>query len=255
MFATPAYVANNATNYTTSMFQLAGHCAKMGLDCDLLMHAESLVTSARNKLVATFLANDYTHLFFIDADVGFGPAAAFRLLLADLDVAAGVYPLKEIIWPEDGVPVGTTQKIFEDKYYRYPVNLGRSVVGVDVDQDGFFPLKNATTGFMCIKRGVFTKMIEAYPDLFYVPAIPRDSNEKVLVGDGLYWSFFDDITDPKTHERLSEDYAFCKRWVAIGGVVKADVYSKLTHLGQYLWQGDLAASITARAKAVEFGKS
>jgi hypothetical protein len=53
-----------------------------------LRRGDSLVTRCRNDCVAVFLANpQFTHLFFVDADIGFTPEAAFRLLLADRDVA------------------------------------------------------------------------------------------------------------------------------------------------------------------------
>ena len=91
-----------------------------------MRRGDSLVTRCRNDCVAIFLANSrFTHLFFIDADIGFTPEAAFRLLLADRDVAAGVYPLKRETWPPGGVPQGTTRARFEALYQRYTVNAGR----------------------------------------------------------------------------------------------------------------------------------
>ena len=66
------------------------------------------MTRCRNDCVAYFLANPrFTHLFFIDADIGFTPEAASRLLRGDRDIAAGVYPLKRDDWPAAGVPEGT----------------------------------------------------------------------------------------------------------------------------------------------------
>jgi hypothetical protein len=77
--------------------------------------------------VAYFLSNPlFTHLFFIDADIGFSPEAAFRLLLCDRDVAGGVYPLKREDWPAAGVSQGTTRKVFEALYARYTVNTGKA---------------------------------------------------------------------------------------------------------------------------------
>ena len=65
-----------------------------------LSQGESLVTRARNNAVADFLANkEWTHLFWIDSDIGFDIDSAFRLLLSDYEVAAGVYPLKKENWP------------------------------------------------------------------------------------------------------------------------------------------------------------
>jgi hypothetical protein len=41
----------------------------------------------------------FTHLFWIDGDIGFTPETAFPLLQADKDVIAGAYPVKQIHWP------------------------------------------------------------------------------------------------------------------------------------------------------------
>ena len=45
-----------------------------------------------------------------------------RLLLADRDVAAGVYPMKSMHWPKEGLPEGTTREQFEVRYGEYPFN-------------------------------------------------------------------------------------------------------------------------------------
>jgi hypothetical protein len=92
---------------------------------------------------------------------------------------------------------------------------------------------HATTGFMCIKREVFERMMKGYPDLWYIPEDP-DSGQMV----GTHWAFFDEVITPE-HRLLSEDYGFCHRWRAIGGQVHIDVISKLSHTGNYTWQGDL----------------
>jgi hypothetical protein len=78
------------------------------------------VKRARNDCVAYFLTNtQFTHLFWIDADIGYSPEAAYRFLRADRDVVAGVYPLKREDWPAEGVPQGTTRARFEELYARY----------------------------------------------------------------------------------------------------------------------------------------
>jgi len=81
-------------------------------------------------------------------------------------------------------------------------------------------------------------MIIAYPNLKYkaLHAFPRPSQPS----DHLY-ALFDCMIDPDTGVYLSEDYAFCRRWRAIGGEIWLDLNSKLNHSGSYTYRGNAAA--------------
>ena len=122
MFATPCYISGVSMNYVASIFSLTLDSAHVGLPCILHLHSESLITRGRNKIVIKFLSDDFTHLFWIDSDIAFSSQSVFRLLLADRDVAAGVYPMKSFNWPAEGVPAGMTRKQFETAYTDYPFN-------------------------------------------------------------------------------------------------------------------------------------
>lgn len=245
LWATPCYVSAVSMNYVTSMFQLTHECMRLGLRSALHMRAESLVTRGRNEIVKFFLTHEeYTHLFWIDADIAFEPSAAIRLLLSDYDVAAGVYPIKRFNWPQQGVPAGTTQEAFETLYTDYPFNaVGHGAEPLDkfITPDGFVEVSEAPTGFMVIKRQVFPRLMQHYPELNYVPDGPSGNPEQPY-----YWLFFDCMVDPDTRRYLSEDYAFCRRWRDIGGKVFADMHSNLGHLGQHMFRGDLAQSLRLR---------
>lgn len=247
MFATPCYISAVTMNYTTSIFTLSSQATNLGMNCILHMRSESLITRARNKIVRNFLAAEtFTHLFFIDSDIEFRPEAAFRLLLADRDVAAGVYPMKKVLWPEQGLPQGMTRQAYETNYTAYPFNpvgLGKKKVRDFVDQDGFIEVAEAPTGFMCIKRDVFLKLMAAYPHLQYTPdGPPGHPLEK------LHWRFFDCIVDHETNRYLSEDFAFCRLWRDIGGKIHVDSTSELGHLGQHMFHGNLKASLEAQGR-------
>ena len=61
------------------------------------MSGESLITRARNGLLAEFLANpQYPHLFCIDADIGFEAEAFYRQVESQHDVCGGVYPKEAV---------------------------------------------------------------------------------------------------------------------------------------------------------------
>ena len=233
MFATPCYISGVTMNYVASIFSLALDSAHVGLPCILHMHSESLITRGRNKIVLKFLSEEpFTHLFWIDSDIAFNPQSVFRLLLADRDVAAGVYPMKSFNWPAEGVPAGMTRKQFETTYTDYPFNPiehGKTRVSQYADSDGFVEVAEAPTGFMVIKRHVFTGMMKHYPELNYVPDGPPNNPQAHL-----HWRFFDCMVDPDSGRYLSEDYAFCRRWRDMGGKIWVDLDCKLTHLGQHL---------------------
>ncbi|MEG0488563.1 MAG: hypothetical protein RR575_11600, partial [Acinetobacter sp.] len=132
LIATPSHDGKFFHNYVLSLLNFLNESNRIGMPTQyLLMQGESLITRARNNCVATFLDNpEWTHLFWIDSDIGFTPEAAFRLLQSDYDIAAGVYPLKREEWPEEGLPQGMTLSEFTANYQRYTVNA-RVQGGVD----------------------------------------------------------------------------------------------------------------------------
>lgn len=109
------------------------------------------------------------------------------------------------------------------------------------DGDGFVEVDEAPTGFMAIKRHVFSRMMERYPQLRYTPDGPPGHPQAHL-----HWLFFDCMVHPETGRYLSEDFAFCQR--AIGGKVWVDLECKLSHLGQHMFRGDLAQSLRVQGR-------
>jgi len=245
MVATPCYGGVLCLNYVLGIINLQRECANAAMALEFYFRSgDSLVTRSRNDCVAYFLVNpNYTHLFWIDADIGFTAEAVFRLLRYDRDVVGGVYPLKREDWPAEGVPQGTTRRKFDELYARYTVNTGKVGEDVDlvIDADGFMKVREAPTGFMCIKRKVFDRLIAAYPELRYTPDWPEGTYPEGPV----HFRFFDAAVDPESRRYLSEDYAFCRLWERIGGEIYVDANSNLSHQGSRLYTGDFAATLRA----------
>lgn len=241
MLGTPCYGAATSHLYSASLFRLAGSLAHTGIDLNLEMNGTSDVFTARNYMATQFLDRKHlTHLFFVDADLGFKPEQFVRLLVADKDVVCALYPLKQYNWP-GRLPVGLTREEFEHLYTAYPFMPEENTTESDVD--GFADARLATTGFMCIKRHVIEKMAEAYPDQRYYDVKP---DGKVV---GPLLRFFDPLMIGMN--RYTEDYAFCKQWRDLGGKVFVDCTSKLDHMGQHIFRGDLAGSLTAKMQRAE----
>lgn len=168
---------------------------------------ESLVTRARNNLVAKGMTNgNATHLMFIDADVGFNTNDIYKLIAHNKDVICGLYPKK-------------------DYPLEYVVNR---LEQTDPDENGLIKVRHAGTGFMLIKRHVIEKMFKHY------------ANTKVINDTGMeqkytpnMYALFDTAIDPNSKRYLSEDYLFCERWIAMGGEVWVDTTVKLSHSGYH----------------------
>jgi hypothetical protein len=105
-------------------------------------------------------------------------------------------------------------------------------------ENGFVEILDGPTGFMVIKRDVFKKMEERFPELNCVNDHQNRDFEK-------YHACFDCMIDPVSRRYLSEDYAFCRRWQQMDGQIFADVTTTLGHVGNIRFHGNLDSRIAA----------
>ena len=210
---------------------------------------ESLVTRARNVLLAYFLNSDYTHLLFIDADIEFQTEDVLKLYAHDKDVIVGAYPKKGVAWDKIRANLNDVSNKYKQLTNRdiaafgsdYAINfkfINKEAKTIAVE-NGLVKLHDAGTGFMMIKREAILKMIKAYPELKY-------NNDVNISDDGLkdhFHAIFDTMIDPIDRRYLSEDYTFCRRWQDIGGDIWLDPSISLNHYGHFCFQGNPAAII------------
>ena len=162
----------------------------------------SIITMARNSLVAEFLKTDCTELLFIDSDVVVTPGDILRLMAqsGNKDITAGTYPRR-----------AHDKKFFTDLYWDENDNL---------EFDGsLMRVKRIGTGFMLIQRHVIEKMAKANPEWSY---------KNKITGERMYALFDFDI---KNDQYVGEDYLFCDRASDMGFTVHVDVDISLPHLG------------------------
>jgi len=239
MIATPCYGGLLSEGYLHGVMSVTQTAAKEKFKVHLnTMGNESLITRARNTLVSQFLDMDdkdpdgFTHMMFIDADIGFNGEAVAKVLQSGHDIACGVYPRKSIDWKAIPDLLKKSDKHLEQRAMGYNLNFAKPN-DIKVER-GFAEVLDAATGFMCIKKEVFYKMIEAYPNLKYTS--DQIINNKRYSSKNCY-ALFDCIIDEKSNRYLSEDYSFCRLWQKIGGKIYADLQSPLTHFGTYPFAG------------------
>ena len=206
--AMPCYGGMLTESTFMSFIKWANTARQLGIDWTLeTMVNESLISRARNTLTAKFLdMPEATHLFFVDADIGWEPWHLLVLLNRDVDVIGGLYPMKTM-------PIKWVVNGFD---------------GAEEGADGLQEVSKAGTGFLLMKKHVFEKMNSH-------PAVKQYKNDIGLDPkyDKYLKTYFD--TAVRQNRYYSEDWTFCENWRDLGGRIWVDKRVLLRHSGSYVF--------------------
>ena len=164
---------------------------------------------ARNMLASDALNAGAESILFIDADLGFDPLDALRLLARPEPVISGVYAKRRQRGFASIFADGTAEVTFGEK------------------SPGPYPLKYAAGGFLRIKADVLRRMITE----LNLPVCNTGWNRRD-------WPFFLPMAAPLpdgSHHYLGEDWAFSHRLHQMGITPLADTSIRLWHHGPYAY--------------------
>ena len=163
--STPCYGGLCLEKYMSSIIKLQLLLVKEGIQLFLdTTENESLVHRARNVAVGRFMQKtDCDYFMFIDADVDFDPESVVRLIKSGHDISVACYPKKVVMWDQAAKAVSEgDDRNMAMLSSSLVVNFGAQRIAVE---NGFIPILDGPTGFMCIKRDVFKKLEEKFPEL------------------------------------------------------------------------------------------
>ena len=141
--ATPAYDGRVLTDYAISIAESFLVAPVNGIYATAtVMGNGAFIEIARNHFVRMFLESDATHLFFIDADLRWEARAFVELARADKPICAGAYRKRQD--PEE-----------------YPIRYVSNPDGTIMIRDGWIMADRVATGFLCIRRDVIQRMVDA----------------------------------------------------------------------------------------------
>jgi len=222
----PCYGGMLTESTFMSFIKWSNTARQLGIDWTMeTLTNESLISRARNTMVAKFLANpDSTHLMFVDADIGWEPWHLLVLLNRDVDVIGGLYPMKSL-------PIKWCVNGFD---------------GAEEGADGLQEVSKTGTGFFLVKRHVFDK-INAHPatkPFINDIGLPVELNPHMK-------TYFD--TAVRENRYYSEDWTFCENWRDLGGRIWVDKRVLLRHTGTYTFahesQEKLITDVTPMVEA------
>ena len=210
------------TEWMMSILKLLNSAKETGLNMSFYpIFFESLVSRARNASVAHFLEDEEnTHLLFIDSDIIFEPEDVYRLIQAEKDVIAGMYPKKYIVWDR-------LKKDPNAERVDFPIG-GE----IKVTEDDFIESSYLPTGFLMIKREAILKLIAEHPELKY-----KNDIDGYMGGEDNFYNLFNAGIRNGIYE--SEDWGFCSLWKESGGQVLIHPDINLKHVGWHEYSGNL----------------
>jgi hypothetical protein len=201
LIATPFYQVSGFSPYIRSLAHTIIMLLKeTDVDVDFMeLSGDSYIDRARNTIAHEFLKTDRTHLVFIDSDMSWNLEGFLRLMIADVDIVGAGYPCKNN-WD----------------FYSCALNChsdGRPIV----NENGLISAQGIPTGFMKIRRNVFEKIAEAYPDDYY------------MIGGEKHHNYFGRMI--VNGNNLGEDISFCYRWTQAGGAIWVEPRVTINHYG------------------------
>lgn len=201
--ATPAYSGKVNVQYAIALSETLHLLAKNGVGIQIKISTSgSLLVAERNRLVSDFMKSDATHMLCIDADLGWDPNAVVSMLLKDVDFVAGVYPSRK-----------------DNVFMFRPTLLENGSIATN-NEKGLLSMQYIAAGFMLIRRCVFEKMFDKFPETKYVP-------KEGTLPEG--YCLFN--TEVWNGEFWGEDFVFCRKAREAGVEIWVDPMITFDHDG------------------------
>lgn len=234
--ATPCYGGKVNVFFMESIINLIFECKKNNISCSFFqIPFESLIPRARNVCAAAFIKSKFTHMIFIDSDIEFNAVDVIQMINTDVDIIGGSYPTKNLNMHLLKAACSEERTYSNKDLYSKSVNYTSKKFKEKLTENNNKKIEceYLATGFMLIKKNVFTKIVDECKNIKYTNDIP--AYNKYCINNELYDFFQSKIINDKY---VSEDYGFCKLWESVGGKVYSDLTVKLNHIGNFTYYGN-----------------
>jgi len=207
-----------------------------GMGVGLTSHSFPDIEQLRNMALSLWYDTqpDFSHLLFVDADMGFEPALVLDMLLFDKPMVGGIYPKRSL-----------------------PIEWAASAIGnggAAETRGGFMQVGGLGMGCFLIRRDAIATMLEKMPHLvdtrvnnMGIGGIVKAAGGKRMI------RAFDKIDHPELGE-TSEDLSFCQRYRECGGEVWGAMHHKMVHTGPHDYSGCYAEEIIKMAATAPSGE-
>jgi hypothetical protein len=245
LIGTPVYDEQVLVPYHLSVLAMLAYFrrARPQAQFDSGLISSAIVTQARNAMATRVLLDpSYTHLLFIDADMGFRPELIGKMIDFDQPVVGCIYPKRVYDHARFAEAARTTPdpeiaRAIAQTYVGGADDLMAGDHGQPILRGDFARALRAGTGIMLIKREALETLRDTFPELW---TDDPEGAYRPLGAQGAFQVF--EAMQTSTGVFCSEDYAFCLRWVeGCGGEIWSCFNEPIRHVGRERYVGDYQA--------------
>ena len=247
--ATPTHDGNVTNEYLHSLRALESEFRKNHIQSTLITLEGTTLAFARNTF-ASIVMNDksYTHLLFVDADMGFMPEAVMKLIRSGHAVTGCLCPTRQLNLAKFHAASRSMASLEQAQLaaadYAAGAALERNDRGQYVIKDGFVRTRRIGMGITLIRREALEELAQKLPEI--VSSSDKDRYYAKAVNGPVLQCFANIYADGVLS---SEDASFCKRWIHCGGEIWALIDQTVIHVGRYKFLGNFAKSMQSLASA------
>jgi hypothetical protein len=244
LIALPCAGGKTFLAHNRSMRLLIARLTELGIRHQILeLGTESLIPRGRNAFanICCFdkdpIDQTYTHLLFLDVDIGFNPENIVQALAFDKDIVALPYPCKMINWTYiiDAVKQGVDDPNVLSRMGSRPiVNTNDQPIIFNTAMPVEFP--QLGTGVLLIKREVLLKFAEDPARRYRLMEGERNGLTRDFAVD-----FFQIGINPESRYYDSEDYRFSIDARKLGFETWLLPWAVTSHTGSYDFFMDIQA--------------
>jgi hypothetical protein len=211
----PSYDGKLFLETSNGLIAFASRAARENISFSVIsLPGNALIDNARNTLMHIALQQDFTDLFWLDADIGFTANDIIRLLKYDVDMVGGAYPKKN-------------RELNEEYVWKPMLSKDGGFIFDRAENPQLVATQYLGMGFVRMRAAALRKLVDLYRETHTCLYNIQGKQAPVVhlfqqgVGvDGRY---------------CGEDVAFFNAWKSAGNLVWCDPHIRLQHVGRHVW--------------------
>jgi hypothetical protein len=226
LIASPTYDGTVRKEYMRSIMAATAWLDSRGIGWEWLIESSTILSVMRSVMASKALMDGgFTHILFVDTDMGFAVSAVRKLVEADKPVVGCAYPYRTVPLHDAVEGPHASIRSLISQAAPYAVTLPEGVSNLVVS-NGLCEAGSIGTGLLLICTKALARMVTKRAVEDFRTTFPYTQWHH----HDIYHGFFHHVT--LDGALVGEDYSFCHRWrLECGGAIHAIVDEEIFHIG------------------------